>query len=187
MKIKVYTAIVGDHDPARHDITVHTDDILGNPLLSARFYKTCPHILYPNAEWTIWIDGNVFLNVDPEELVDRSKNNSYRTDYGVFAHFHRDNVAEEFDTVRDHNMSTTQELTRLLPLYRRSLASTPLAMTMVLVRRNTSDISARNAAWWQSICLSSRRDQLSFPLHFPGPSWPTVDFTEPNEYFTRGA
>lgn len=178
MRVQVYTAIVGGHDPMRDDIHVFTDDLLGDPLLSARFYKTCPHILFPDADWTVWIDGNVFLHVDPEVMVDRCWSS-----YGVFAHAHRQTVRQEAQAVRAFGMDSETNIARALSLY--GAADPWLAMTMVLVRRNTTENAIRNAAWWQSICYSSRRDQLTFPLHFPGPYWTTVDFTQPNEYFTR--
>lgn len=178
MGIQVYTAIVGGHDPMRDDIHVFTDDLLGDPLLSARFYKTCPHLLFPAADWTIWIDGNVFLNVAPRVLVDRC-----RSSYGVFAHAHRQTVRQEAQAVRAFGMDGETNIARALSLY--GAEDHELAMTMVLVRGATLGNAHRNAAWWQSICFSSRRDQLTFPLHFTGPYWPSVDFTQPNEYFTR--
>ena len=83
-------------------------------------------------------------------------------------------------------MDTWERCKRTAELYD-DTSGIALAMTMVLVRRNSADNEVSNAAWWQSICYGSRRDQLSFPLHFPGPYLPAVDFTVPNEYFTRVA
>jgi hypothetical protein len=186
MNIQVYTAIVGNHDPMHDNIPVLTEDRLGDPLLSARFYKTCPHLLFPNADWTIWIDGNVFLNVPPEILVERCLEPRWSS-FGVFAHAHRATVGQEAGAIRDAAMDSEENVARALELYGPldTQRMKTLAMTMVLVRRNTRENAQRNAAWWQSICYSSMRDQLTFPLYFPGPYWPTVDFTQPNEFFTR--
>lgn len=187
MNIQVYTANVGEHDPPRKEengLKVFTEDLLGDPLLSARFYKTCPHLLFPEAEWTIWIDANVWLNIDPENLV----TSSYDRNFGVFQHTWHEDVWMEGDAVLNRGFDTEERVRRTAMLwYKRGKLPNGQAMTMVLVRGNTPQNAARNAAWWQDICYGSRRDQLSFGLHYPGPYWDTVDFTKPNKYFTRVA
>jgi hypothetical protein len=185
MNIQVYTAITGNHDPTRDDIEVHTDLVGGRGALhSARWYKMHPHILYPDADWTVWIDGNVFLHVGSEELV--SKCNGY--DWGAFHHSHRDCVYDEITACLELGLITKRvaEKTRL----RHQIWGVPkhlsLGMTMVLVRKNNRANIQRNASWWKNIQRDGYRDQLSFTQVFGYAGlWPAVDFTQPNEYFTR--
>ena len=185
MKIQVYSAITNNHDPIRTDEILTLTDYahLGSPLATARFYKTHPHLLFPEADWTIWIDGNVVLNVEPEELVSMAHPRSF----GVFNHFHRQSVAEETTAVISGGFDSASNATKAATMYSVIKAPRPnhLAMTMVLVRKNTPLNAERNQAWWSLQCASSFRDQLTFPLCFPPPYWPTVDFTQPNQYFTR--
>jgi hypothetical protein len=185
MKIQVYTAITNNHDPMRDDIPVFTNySHLCHSLAEARFYKTIPHLLFPNADWTIWVDGNVFLNVEPEELVEKCEDR----DFGVFAHYHRQTVWDEASAVILGNFDGAGRVATALTLYDLAKPMNALAMTMVLVRKNTTLNRLRSAQWWESMCYSSFRDQLTFPIHFPGSGyWPTVDFTQPNKYFTRVA
>ena len=191
MNIQVYTANVGEHDPPRKEengLKVFTEDLLGDPLLSARFYKTCPHLLFPEADWTIWIDANVWLNVSPEELVRKIQEKQWHRYFGVFQHTWHNNIWEEAEAVLKGGFDTNKRVQKTLQKWVEHDPDTAdQAMTMILVRRNTIVNAQRDAGWWQDICYGSRRDQLSFGLHYPGPYWDTVDFTKPNKYFTRVA
>lgn len=184
--IQVYTAITNNHDPMREDIKVFTDwERFGSPLAAARFYKTAPELLFPEADWTIWVDGNVFLNVKPEALVEKC---GTRTT-GVFAHTHCHSLVDEAKAIIQGGYDTEHNVHKALSLYTDAeINRGPMAMTMVLVRKNHACLSD-NAAWWQAMCYSSFRDQLTFPWAFPTTTWfelwPTVDFTKPNEFFTR--
>lgn len=180
--IQVYTANVGEHDPSRAEengLTVFTEDVMNNPLLAARRYKCQPHIYFPKAEWTIWIDANVFLKKPPEFFVEMCEDRTY----GAFAHFHRSNAFEEARAVVDAGMDKASNVERALSYYIQP--SKHLAQTFILVRKNTYENAIRNLNWWRTLCWSSPRDQLTFELYYPGPYWPTVDFTKPNEFFER--
>lgn len=191
MKIQVYSAITNNHDPVRTDgVHTFTDYAhLGSPLAAARFYKTHPHLLFPEADWTIWIDGNVVLNMEPEELVSMvCQNPLYAPQcFGVFYHSHRKSVTEEIDAVLAGGFDTPANIAKVLTLYKfeDTPLSASLAMTMVLVRKNTLLNAELNQTWWSLQCASSFRDQLTFPLCFSPPYWLTIDFTQPNQYFTR--
>jgi hypothetical protein len=181
--IQVYTANVGPVDPidAMPDCHAFFDDILDNRILSARLYKCIPHILFPNAEWTIWIDANVTLHKPPETFVEMCSSCGDGT-FGVFSHYHRKTIFEE---IIEESRSPFDKPERVAKTANRVNQHKPLAQNMVLVRKNTLVNAERNLRWWTEICLGSWRDQLSFSEFFPGPYWPTVDFTQPNEFFTR--
>jgi hypothetical protein len=184
-KIVVYTAIVGGHYPMRDDIPVFTDRLRFQcPQLAARFYKTSPHILFPDADWTIWIDGNIFLNKTPEELVAMCKH-----EFGVFAHIHRNCLYEEAKVCKILKMDSDEAIDRATDRYR-SVLGIPenygLAIGGVLIRKNSPEVAAKNRAWWQEICYGSIRDQISLPtVVHPSTYMPAVDFVAANEYFTR--
>ena len=190
MSIQVYSAITAEHDPPRDDIPVFTNmRHFHNPILAARFYKMIPHLLFPTADWTIWVDGNVFLNVEPEELVGVTERTG--SPLGVFAHYHRTTVWEEGAAVIQAELDEPTIVREALGRYTaQGTTGSPLAMTMVVVRKNVPLVADFNRRWWEEICFGSVRDQLSFPLvnarpAFQFPLLPTVDFTQPNHYFTR--
>ncbi len=189
MNIQVYTANVGEHDPPRMEedgLVVLTDDIMGNKLLSARFYKTCPQILFPDADWTIWIDANVWLHKSPEWFIYKTRTHTHNTGYGLFAHYFRDNAWQEYDAELEFNFEDdVNRLKRTMDRYYNRMVSKHLSQDFIFVRKNTPENTIRNNAWWSEICWGSRRDQLSLEMFYPGPYWSTVDFTKPNEYFTR--
>ena len=184
-KIVVYTAITGGRDPMRDDIPVFTDKLhFETPIMAARYYKTAPHILFPDADWTIWVDGNVFLNKTPEELVAMCK-----YDVGVLHHTFRDCIYEEAEVCKSAGMDDAAAIDRAVERYS-AYFGVPrhdgLAMTMMLIRKNTSYTRTHNQAWWHEICYGSVRDQISFPVIFPQYLYmPTVDFTKNNEFFER--
>jgi hypothetical protein len=200
MTIYVYSANVGEHDPPREDdeiefignynIKMFTKDLLGDPLLSARFYKTCPEMFLPMEpdDWSLWIDANVWLNVKPDTLVDKVVLENYPGDctFGVFQHTHRNNVIEEAEAVLSGGFDTPERVRSTMDRnYQNGIDMNNLAMTMVLLRKATQENRIRNLKWWAEICAGSRRDQLSFGRFYPGRYWNTVDFTKPNRYFTR--
>lgn len=169
----------------RNDIPVFTDMLhFGSPALAARFYKTSPHILFPDADWTIWVDGNVFLNKTPQELVGMCKH-----EIGVLKHAHRDCIYAEAAICKENNLDDARHIERAVSRYRWQLGIPEhygLSMNMLIIRKNTQQINMRNQSWWQEICYGSIRDQISFPAVFdPSMYMPTVDFTQPNELFTR--
>jgi len=186
MNIQVYTAITNNHDPMRADIKVFTEwERCGNPILAARYYKTHPHVLFPKADWTIWVDGNVFLNVEPEALVEKCGPASF----GVFIHPFRNCIWEEGAAVEKLGLDDAEVVANQLLRYKRLgyLKNAGLANTMLLVRKNSPINKQRNEAWWSEICSGSFRDQISFPtLYPPQLYWQEVlPITSPNEYFTR--
>jgi hypothetical protein len=68
-KIVVYTAIEGGKDTPRNDIAVFSGYAkFTSPVMNAKFYKVLPH-KFLDYDICIWVDGNIFLNVPPEQLI----------------------------------------------------------------------------------------------------------------------
>lgn len=189
MKIKVYTANTCNHDYPLHagdgavDVWDEQHPHL-SCLASARYYKTIPHLLYPEYDWTIWVDANVLLNVEPEELVAKCGDNNW----GAFYHSHRDCVYDELHACQELGFVGKNTAERLFQWYGNSMVetNTGLGMTMVLVRKRCPEVAEMNMRWWQYMCYYSMRDQLTFNHVFGYKGlWPAVDFTRTNKYFTR--
>ena len=180
MKIVVYTSVVGVRDPVRRDIPCFNEGKkFSSPRFAARFPKCCSH-LFVDAEWSIWTDANIFLKVDPEELVGMLDG----AHVGVWEHPWNSTVYEEAHEIMRKRLDTKENVMAGEPEKDRCR----LAMTGIVVRRHISPVERANEAWWARVCAHSCRDQLSFPKCFDNLDveyFPKLDSIDDNEYFTR--
>jgi len=112
MSLKVITAITNNYTDLRDDQVKGSAEFLAyaelgtksdlwevkpvcnlfkEPRRNAKIHKIMPH-LYTDAEWIIWIDGNISLKVPPEQLVEEWGDECGCT---VAKHFGRDCLYEE--------------------------------------------------------------------------------------------
>lgn len=154
----IYTAITGQKDQPRSDVKVFGEYArFKSPVLNAKVYKVLSHLFVEDG-YSVWVDGNIFVNVPEEKLVEDFLKEH---DIAVFRHPYRKTIYEEGGACRcldDPNIITEQ------------LASHPniegLAECGMIIRRHTEEIKRLNEKWWAEICRYSVRDQLSFPYVF---------------------
>lgn len=161
--IAVYTSITGGKDNPRDDIRVFGwYDKFKAPVMNAKFYKVLSHKII-DEDISIWVDGNIFLNVPPEKLVEEFLGNA---DMAVHRHPDRDDVYEECDAIlkwkgdEDGSVRGYRSYLEFIDYPRHD----GLYNCCVLIRRNTPLVMSFNEAWWAEICRYSTRDQLSFPV-----------------------
>jgi len=75
MKILLYTAITGGYEQPREDIKVYSEEIMKDPKKSSLFYKSLTPD-FDKYDYSIWMDGNTTLKVDPEYLIDKYLKNA---------------------------------------------------------------------------------------------------------------
>lgn len=161
----VYTAITGGKDRMRRDVKCFTDDFgMKNKILAAKIYKVL-FWLFVQSEWSIWVDGNIFLKVKEDDLIDMTK----PYDIGVFPHpRNRDCVYQEAEICIKEKKDNPEIIKKQMKYYR--LNGYPehngLAMCGVIVRRNTKEVRNLCREWMKHILVFSIRDQLSFPVVF---------------------
>lgn len=181
--IQVYTAICGDKDLPRRDILCFNGyNHFKNPRLNAKIYKVLSHH-FIDAEYSIWIDGNIKLRVEPELLVEMMGT----ADCAVFRHCERNNIYDEARFIAAVGKDDAKIINEQIAAYRNlGFKKLDLGMCGVLIRRHTADIFRRNERWWAEICRYSSRDQVSFPVVFDGAVkyFDTVPLTS-NKFFTR--
>lgn len=182
----VYTAIFGDRDELRDpppeavtgdvqwvcfsdrprasdvwDVRV-VESRFSCPRLAAREYKLLPHIWFPGANWTLWIDGCLQLLTDPRQLRDEVE---LTTDFAAFPHPERNCLFDELAACRQLAMADPVTLDGQRNLYR--AAGMPehagLIATGLLFRRPTSACDQLCEDWFREVVLFSARDQISFP------------------------
>ena len=181
----IYTALVGGYEqlneqPAARssslDFVCLTDDEAltsdtwqvvqvppawpADPVRSARALKILGHPAVDRYERTIWMDNSVVLRREPAfllGLVDRAP-------LGLFAHWERQRLVEEFDAVLnlgyDDPARVHEQLNAYLMDEPELLEEQPYATT-VLVRRRCTEVHATMRLWMDHVLRYSRRDQLS--------------------------
>jgi len=159
-KYKLYTAITGGYEKERKDIEVYTNEIMQDPKKSSLFYKALTPD-FEDYEYSIWMDGNTSLKVDPEYLIEKYLKND---DIAVLRHPDRDCTYMEAKTCQELNLDLSDTIENQMNRYKGYgfPKDNGLSCTTYILRRHTDKIREFNALWWSEICKGSRRDQLSF-------------------------
>lgn len=134
----------------------------GSSRRQARQHKLLAHELFPQARYTLWIDGCLTPRVDPRTLVDRYLGRG--TELAAFKHPERDCIYQEGPACiklrKDHANVINAQLARYREEgYPRRMG---LAETTAVLRENTNALREFNYRWWVELSNGSVRDQLSF-------------------------
>jgi len=192
-RIIVYTAIFGGYDTI-HEPTIKlpnveyimfTDQniksdiwnvrkvnaIYKDPTRNARKYKLLPHRWFPDYEYSIWVDGNIIVRDNVNEIIDRYLK---KTDVAVFDHNQnkldpRNCVYEEAKVILylgqlNRNYKDDPALIiKQMEKYEadRYPANNGLVVSMIVARRHNVCKKAMEK-WWEELKYNTKRDQLSF-------------------------
>ena len=189
----IYTTIFGNYDEIRNQtlpngwdwkcfseensLSLYTDNTR-----NAKRFKVLPHRYLQNYEYSIFIDGNMYVVGNMNELVE-----TYLTDCNVAFFSHDNNFldsrncayreAQTIFKLGEKNMNLTPERGNLNykdnleliknQMERYSMVGYPkdngLITGMVILRRhNEKDCIEVMEDWWTEIKYNSKRDQLSF-------------------------
>lgn len=132
---------------------------------TARWHKVNSHVLFPDASFTLWIDGTQrFLpGVNPyRDIVLPTEADSL--DIFTFKHPERTCVYQELKACcrlkKDNELLMQQQVER----YRKN--SYPpyngMVETACVLRRKSVKVNTFNREWWSELARHSFRDQLSF-------------------------
>jgi len=188
IKTVVYTAIIGQYDKLNipthvtpeFDYICYTDnkdlksnfwqirlipknDLLDNTRI-ARELKIRPHLLFPEYEISIWIDGNVEIRKDIKELIFRHTE-ELRQNLITFGHPLRDCIYEEALKCIEIKKDSEEIITKQMDKYRNLgyPINHGLVESNVIIRRhNAKEIIKFSESWWLEVKNFSKRDQLSF-------------------------
>ena len=135
-----------------------------DPARASRRPKLMPHLYFPDADWTIWLDNKSRLLRPPGDIVAAL---AAQSDAGFFAypHFRRDCVYQEGQTVRENGLDDHRIILERMRTYRAE--GMPERFGLIeghfIVRRRAPDVDAFGTEWFDHVCRYSRRDQISFP------------------------
>jgi hypothetical protein len=184
-RLVVYTAMFGDYDdlfmPSLEqakscDFVMFTDRhevpppwrrgpvsyATPNRFKRNRFYKLLPHRLFPDCEWSLYLDGNVDLRMDPLEFLDRHSHHG--SDFLVFRHPRRASILEELAACIELRKDNAELMVRQIAGYLEDGFRHAFALTennIMLRRHNDPALMALSEAWWAEVQSKSQRDQLS--------------------------
>jgi len=184
VRIVVYTAITGEIDTLRQPI-VHNPNLeyvcfsdtaieapgvwkvapadtrISQSRRRARRHKLMPHEYFPDAEYSIWLDGTFSMAIDPVEAIQRWLVDS---DIALIRHPQRDCIYLEAQACKQSGKDDPTTIDEQMRRYREAgyPAHNGMVASGVLLRRHTPLIERLNEAWWAELAANSLRDQLSF-------------------------
>lgn len=184
MAIIVYSAITGGKDNTRDDIKTFGDySKFVTPVMNAKIYKILPHLFF-DVDYSVWIDGNVRLKIDPQELVEMMGDK----DIAVFPNPYRTDPIDEANYCLKYNIGNPKEVLAQIDRYSKMKPLSQLSACGIIVRRHTEEMKQLCEKWWAEICVGSNRDQISFPFVFPEDKIKFLPFQsnfKDNDFFKR--
>jgi hypothetical protein len=132
-----------------------------NPRRVARYHKLHPHILFPDVDMSIWVDGSQEITTDPRHAFDKYMKEH---DIAAFKHPERTCVYQEGRACERLKKDNPQKIQQQMARYRSEGYPNFNGMveTTMTCRRHTSEVEKFNEAWWFELQRGSLRDQLSF-------------------------
>jgi Protein of unknown function (DUF616) len=161
--------------------------------MANRWCKFFPHRLFPEAEISIYVDGNTLILGDLTPLI--AEFAASGADIGLFEHKERGDIFAELEFCRKVGKIRPEEAERgraQVDHYRAAGLPEEHAFTEngIIFRRHTSPaLDGAMQLWWNQLTLHTKRDQLSLPyvLHITGirPKIWSWNYKFPNPYFKR--
>ncbi len=201
MKTAIYTCIVGAYDELRQPLvledgfdficfvgpgerTTARDGVWEirelpatqrSATLSARWAKTHPHILLPDYDCSVWIDGNIML-LDGSLFHAARLKAASGVQYSGVPHYNRDCTYEEARKCFDMKYLDLVGLLRVwgfLALHALPRHAGLMESNLIFRRHTEAAVVAFDELWWERILHLSRRDQLSLipTLRKSGLAW----------------
>lgn len=162
--VSLYTVIVDNKDAPVEQawpITVFQDsyDQFKDPRRNSRIQKILSHKFF-DSEYTIYMDGNMKLLIDPREAIDRYLDGY---DMALFKHGMRDCIYDEALECAKLKLDDPELIIKQAKYYEdhEYAKHKGLLQGGFIVRRNNERTRAFNEAWWADYCVFSRRDQLA--------------------------
>jgi hypothetical protein len=133
-----------------------------DPVRTARYYKLHPHLLFPDYDWSIWVDGSLLITSELNDLLQEVQSVSQ---FGVYKHAKRDCLYQAAANCIDKRKDDPSIIKAQMSKYRELgyPEHQGLVASGVLVRKHHDPkIIELMDAWWHELANHSRRDQLSF-------------------------
>lgn len=137
-----------------------------DPARASRRAKLRPHLHFPDAEWSLWLDNKSRLKRDPEEVLAACRAEAEEADFFAFRHFRRDCVYDELRTCWENGLDAYAVLKERERTYRTEGMPRHAGLIeghFLLRRHNAPALVRFGDRWFEHVLRFSRRDQISFP------------------------
>ncbi len=135
-----------------------------DPVRTARFVKTHPHLYFGDYDFAIWMDANLTLRSDPRTLLpDPHDNHAIST----WPHPLRDCIYDEGRICIDMDKDDKDTIKSVLDQLERDGYPAKAGMfetSVVVTNMQAPGVAAFFGKWWALLDQGSRRDQLSLPV-----------------------
>jgi len=141
------------------NIELFNDD----PIRTARLYKLHPHLLFPDYDWSIWVDGSLLITDDLIKLINETIQN--KAVFGIYKHAKRNCLYQAAQNCIDKDKDSRIIIEKQIDTYKSYgyPQNNGLVASGVMVRKhNDPQIINLMNNWWNEINNHSRRDQISF-------------------------
>ena len=134
-----------------------------SPVRQARDIKVNAHRYLPEAQISLWMDGNIEHRADLNDLAARLLED---TDIALHAHPQRRCLYQEAIAVLTLGKDDAERVLPQVLKYARESMPTEAGLyaTGVLLRRHTERMADLEKRWWKEIQEGSHRDQISLPF-----------------------
>jgi hypothetical protein len=136
-----------------------------DPRYAAKVFKILPFLFFDTAQFSLWVDANIFLLKDLHLLM-----NDFvllDDDFLLFEHNKRNSIIEEsIECVKygkDNSKIINSQISQYNEKYK-NLGNLGLYQGRVLLRKHTKSVKKMSDSWWGEISNGSIRDQLSLPV-----------------------
>jgi hypothetical protein len=137
------------------------------PMLAHKWWKTHPHLVSPQAEISLWIDGSMEITVD--DYVQRALDALGDDDWACVPHPARNCIYPEASFSATLARYDAPSIQAQAHFYRERVGHPPnwgLVATGANVRRHTDSVIELSEQWWDECINWSHQDQLSLPVLF---------------------
>jgi hypothetical protein len=149
----------------RHGVEVIHDPLDGlDPARASRRAKLRPHLHFPEAEWSLWLDNKSRLKRAPEAILAACREQSDAA-FFAFRHFRRDCVYDELQTCRELGLDASAVLKERERTYRAEGMPAHAGLIeghFLLRRHHAPDLVRFGERWFEQVLRHSRRDQIAF-------------------------
>lgn len=141
-------------------VPVQLDDAQGRK--KQRHIKIFWPEIFDNYEYSLYLDSNIQLRVDPNVFIDFLLPDS---DLLVFRHPSRDCLYSEAQVCIDRGFANSLVVSKQLEKYRTEgyPENNGLYAGGIIFRRHTKPVLEFSKMWWEEVQMFSQRDQISFP------------------------
>lgn len=131
----------------------------------ARYIKLHPHELFPEYEYSLWVDGNVCIMADVMPMllamISSGKN------FGCHLHPHRNKLKTEAKAISSlkRTVENDKMIQQVSDYYRAGYTDecNIFETTILLRKHNDKEVRKLMSDWWYQIKKYTTRDQLSLP------------------------